>query len=503
TYRQYAIEPFAMGEILPLAFGEFYRKMNHPFYCIIGNYVAFANTPSSLKNAIDAYLDNQTISQASSAKAFMKNLSTDCNFLLYINPSRAADLGKKYIRENIASAYETNLPLLKGLEGFGFQVSAAGEHLYNTIILTKPSASDETVEVGWSTHLEAEMIGKPSIISNSDTKAKEVFVQDEKFTLYLLNADGVIIWKKKLDAQISGGVEPISLYGDGNTQYIFATKNSLYMLKHNGENAGNYPLHLGSRATSPLAVFNFNGTQNFNYFIGTQNNRIYGYHANGKPLSGWNPQMLDAPLVQPLKTAFIDGENYLFGVSNRGTFYLWNTAGDKLIKPREFHRKPTSPAYLKAAEKLEKSAFYFADTAATVTEIYPKGNATRFYTDGSGMPACFNCIMPTQNQKPLFSISSKKHIYTYEKGGKGFWKINAETLVDLPFVNCQINGKNYIAYGSSLTNQIYLSTLDGKKFKGFPVNGNTEFIIDDINQDGTPDLICGGQGRMVYLYLVK
>jgi hypothetical protein len=97
------------------------------------------------------------------------------------------------------------------------------------------------------------------------------------------------------------------------------------------------------------------------YFIATQNNRIYGFNLNGKPMAGWNPMITDAPVVLPIKSQFYNGKTNIIAVTNRGTFYQWDINAKKTSKPIEIKHHFDNNFALKA-NKSNIDKLYFMDT---------------------------------------------------------------------------------------------------------------------------------------------
>src|SRR5690606_8208876 len=93
----------------------------------------------------------------------------------------------------------------------------------------------------FSTTLDAKIATRPQFVMNHRTKRKEVVVQDIENNLYLISTDGKVLWKKKLNSQISGNIQQVDLYRNGRLQLAFVTKNELMVVDRNGEDVPPFP----------------------------------------------------------------------------------------------------------------------------------------------------------------------------------------------------------------------------------------------------------------------
>jgi hypothetical protein len=494
NYRGCRIMPSALDNMPGLVFGKLFSRLINPWYANIEGYTFFANKTEQLKRSIDACLDNESIAANSSQVKFKEMQLPQSNFSLYINPAKGFQLASKYLRDDLLEDYKNNAGLIKGLDGIALQFDNSNSRL----ALARIPAKDKTAETAWQISLESEAASPPQLLKNLDN-TKSVFITDESHNAYLINEHGKILWKKKMDDRLSGEVAAIDLYENDNTQYLFASKNTLYLVDKSGKDAGNYPLHPGSTSMSGVAVFDYTRNKKYNYFIGTKNNRIYGYSANGKPLSGWNPQIIDAPMVLPMKYFTIKDKVYLYGVSNRGTLYTWKTNGEKARKPIELKAHFTNPFKMQVGPGFKECILMSMDTGGTLYKVSLDGVIKK--RDFNSLPGAlyFDYADVDGNGKNEYIVSGGSKIAAYTKEKK-LWKLStAAPLLYAPQL-FEIEGKMWIGYVAEGTNQIFLVSHSGTVYKSFPLTGNSPFIIDDFNNDGGLELVTASEGKKVLMF---
>ena len=73
------------------------------------------------------------------------------------------------------------------------------------------------------------------------TGEKELFVQDDRHTVYLINDVGRVLWKLPLGQQINSEVYQVDLFKNGKLQYLFSTPDKMYLIDRNGMQRGVSP----------------------------------------------------------------------------------------------------------------------------------------------------------------------------------------------------------------------------------------------------------------------
>ncbi|MFR7824817.1 MAG: hypothetical protein ACLU30_17710 [Odoribacter splanchnicus] len=59
------------------------------------------------------------------------------------------------------------------------------------------------------------------------TGEKELFVQDDRHTVYLINDVGRVLWKLPLGQQINSEVYQVDLFKNGKLQYLLSTPDKI------------------------------------------------------------------------------------------------------------------------------------------------------------------------------------------------------------------------------------------------------------------------------------
>jgi hypothetical protein len=496
AYRGMQISALVADKSFSLLLGTTFSEFKAPFFARIGEYAIFSQTEASVQKCIDAYMNKQSLSTTSNYKSGTKSLAPESNFLLYINPERASAGGENYIRSTYRDKYMANMSAYKTFHSFAFQLVSYGNDFVNNISLGGASGKEGNSELAWSLMLDADLQGSPHIVDDFETGHKAVLVQDKNNTLYLLSPGGGITWKRKLDEPVQGDIYSIDIYKNNTSEYLFATAHKLYLVDKSGKDAGSYPLNLAEATHTGLTVFDLNYDKEYIYMVCCDRGKIYGYHGNGKPLTGWVPMVVDATFPNPVKTFQSTGKNYIYGISAKGTFYLWNEKGSTVIKPVALHTGIKEPVIV----SIESKTFNCADTTGNVYTISFDGAVKKKAFPKFRHGPFFGFIAKNDKGKPEYVLSEDKMIAGYKGDSIENWKLLTTDKIEYAPKIIEMGGKKYIGYVSIPSNKVFLFTPDGYSFAGFPRTGNTPFSTGDISGTGDMDLIIGGPGRMLYRY---
>ena len=127
---------------------------------------------------------------------------------------------------------------------------------------------------------------KPKWVKNYITKKNELVVQDNENILYLIDNNGEIIWRKKLNSKIIGEIIQIDLYKNKRLQYAFNTEKSLMILDEKGKEIKKID-HKKNVQVLGLSVFDYDKNKNYRFLI-SYNNKIKMLDSKMNIVRGFN-----------------------------------------------------------------------------------------------------------------------------------------------------------------------------------------------------------------------
>src|SRR5690606_12067398 len=197
------------------------------FYTPYDDYIVIGNSVEVLKGLLDDIEREDTWGKSVKHNQFLAKAITESNYSLAINISRVWNIFLKGLSPKWRNFMEINSPAIKSLALVEFQFSNIENDFYTSVTYShKPSDErnnePQRLKRVHTAYLENKLISKPFVFKNA-IKGMEVIVQDSAHQIYLLSAEGQILWKDSIDGQIVGDVTQIDFYKDGNLKLLFST----------------------------------------------------------------------------------------------------------------------------------------------------------------------------------------------------------------------------------------------------------------------------------------
>lgn len=505
NYNMHTIKQLAHQNILHSLTGS-QIQLKDPYYTFIGEYAIFCSSRAALEVCIDKYLANQTLSNDVLYQEFSQNLTHHTPLYFFLNVEKMDELLKSSLLPEMRPQLETQFEQLIKMNFLGVQLqpesaafSFSGKWKWTNAKKKKANAS-----IAWKTLLDGDAVIAPTVTKAENEEGEEVFIQDQKNQIYIINGAGELRIKKTLESKILSPIKQIDYFHNGNLYYAFNTDKKIHLLDYQGREAQNFPITLQSPASTGMLVADFDGAGAYHYFVPAQNGYIYGYESNGKPLGGWNPRIGIGLVKQPMAHFQVGDKDYILALTEKN-LHVMRRNGEyrlnpiplegKVISPPNFQNLPVSQRIVVANEK------GFAQNINLAGEIFkvalPTGNNSQvhfLYADIWG-----------DARKEYITYSDKTLcIFAYE--GEVFKKIFGREFQDpiKDFFTVQLpdGKKEQIGFVSQTTNQVFLMDGAGKVYKNFPLAGTTAFQITDFFGEGVPVLIVAN-GASVYTYKLK
>ena len=502
TYRGFDMRQLAVGNAFELVLGPIFSSIENPYYTTIRDCAVLATDPVTLKRIIDDYKAGQSLHHAPHYTNLKAKLLPKSQQFTYIHPGRARQLPLSFLSGQSKKAYQKGYKYYSQFSGLAFQLSRDSSNLFSQVTLLERTTTGSFTQKVWEQSLDAPITSRPQMVINPETGLPQLLVNDAQQQLYLMNNDGTIEWKKTLLTEKMGPVDTIDLYQNGNQQYLFATRGQVHLLDNEGQAVGGFPLSLSAPAATEVQSLYYEGQNQPRYFVGCQNNNIYGYHPNGNPLRGWSPVSMDAPLAFKLSYFRYGAQLRLFGVSRNGTLHLWNKQG-QMKAQWDFQTRFTHPFSMHFGATDSTTYLVSTDTSGTAHFLYlNQDTVSRTYGNFGPDHHFLLADMNKDGAKSLIFAEGRKIRGYLPDGTREFTLTLQDSLAFKPKIY-QLGGQSYIGYVSAETHRIFLIDQQGRPYRGFPLKGSTPFLIADMNRDGAKELVVGGKKGNLIMYQIQ
>ncbi len=181
------------------------------------------------------------------------------------------------------------------------------------------------------TDIQAPLVMLPQVVENHRKKfLQHFFVQDAQHVLYFMEGNNQLLWKKTLDGPVISPFFSIDFYRNKKIQYLFSTKNKVYIIDYHGCAVENYPLVLPEKIPiTAINLLDYDQNKQYRIAIAAQN-KMYLYDQFQKILPCWHPKVNKKKYRMALQHIRKFTKDYLLTCSIDGCLQVMNRKGHVL-----------------------------------------------------------------------------------------------------------------------------------------------------------------------------
>ena len=503
-YRKHPVGFINLSGLVPLFYGNLFNNVTRFYYTTAGKYIVIANQIAALRSFIDDYEDNKTLSDDPVFKNGTRNAERESNFYLYANLSRTKNIFRHYASEEFYEAIDQNKVLPEKFSTVTFQLLNRNDVFTTTAQLFRATEKVNDANLLWSLQLDTLVTKAPIILTNSETREKFIMVQDENNTLYLIDDAGNISWKKAMPEKIISDFHVVDANRNGQQQILFNTASILYLLDLNGNDYGNYPIHLPALATNGCELFDFDQSTNYKIFIACRNRMIYAYEISGKPMSGWLFNQPVSDVTKPVRNFKVQDKDYILIYNNTGTVFILDKKGSTRLALKQTRIGRNSTFSLDPGDSLDAAHLVTTDTSGKVLKIYFNGTVKSKSFGTKSIDHAFTMADVDGDGKPDYVFLDHHQLNVMrEDSSVIYYHVFMENILPEIHSFSFTTSFQQLGFGSSLENKFFLLNSDGKISNGFPVKGFTGVATNDWGTDGKRMLVVTGSDGSVYAYIIN
>ena len=476
------------------------------YFAFYENHIVFADDTKALYEFLYSNMLKKNLNSHPYFNGFVENFSFKENFFCYSEVEHIYPVLEKNLNKEKVELSTQQKEALANFYGIGIQLSTAADLLYTTIYANHTPNRDKQPQTIWQSRLDSIIVGKPSIVTNHITGENEVLIQDGKSNLYLINSVGRILWKRPLDGEILSDIYQIDFYKNNKLQYLFNTKNRLYLLDRNGNHVEKYPITLPENATNGLSVYDYDKNKDYRIFVALSDKKIYLYDKYGNRNVGWTFPKTEGYVNSPVQHFVTQGRDYIVCADNNRTYILNRKGENRVIPEKQFNKLNNSVFYLEN-KHAENPALITSNKDGNIVKIALPSGKTTINKDLKIEKSASIKNMVFQeysNGNKIYVFVTDKDLYIYDeklqlKSRKSF-KNNILPNIDIYEFAASDFKLGVVEQKSGL---IHLINVDGSDYKGFPLKGVSRFSIGFLKSSYRFNLITGGEQYYLYNYLIE
>lgn len=486
-------------------FGSLFAVADDQYFTFIDSYLVFGSSVEALSRLILSNIHNKQLAVEPSFADFSQSLSIESNFTAYINPGKAEILFGHKLDPSSGAKLISRIETVNKIQGIAIQLTGGKRLIFNNISARYSPIAFDAPQTVWETRLDTVFSMKPQLVINHNNQDREIFVQDLKNNIYLINDVGRVLWKRPLPEKIIGEVDQVDAFRNGKLQLVFNTKSYLYLIDRNGNNVESFPVKLRSPATSTVSVFDYDNNRDYRFFIAGEDRHIYVYNKSGNVVTGWDFDKSERTVSQPIQHFRESNRDFIvFADENRP--YIIDRRGNDRVKPqRYFSKAKNANIVLEERNRNTSPRFVTSDSIGIVRFVYLDGRVEDKTLKNVSSDHFFDYQDVDADGRRDFIILDENELSVFKGDGTELFTKKFKNDLIPQVIYFQFGGRDRKLGVVELESaKIYLINGDGSFYKGFPLKGITPFSIGRFTSTKSKfNLIVGSNGGYVLNYSVQ
>lgn len=475
--QSYVYYKFPAADLAALYWGYIFGGIRTNYALIVDNYLVLASSEKVIADFVKNHVHRTYIKDADWFKQVKAKMSAKYNLAYFAELPRTLPYYKFAASPDLKKYIDSKEETLSAFSTLGMQWSNEGDILYSTVFLsTDEVQTAQRPHVLWQTKLESGVSMKPVPVTNHNTKERELFVQDDAHTVYLLNNSGRILWKQKIDGAINSEIYQVDALKNGKLQYLFSTSSRIYLIDRNGNSVAGFPQTLKASCEQGITVFDYDNNRTYRIFAPCADQKVYLYDMKGALVEGWNSSKSDKRIVSPVKHFRVEGKDYIVYADCYRLYILDRKGHERVRVSTVFDLPDSTPLYL--TRKEGKAGIAFANAKGTVNFVDFGGNVQQIKSGEYESGFQMNAADVNNDGRDEFIFTSGGNLSVYNQQGKKIYEkeLDARNL-DFPYVYRFSNGDVRIGLVDRVQRNMYMLSLKNGLSKGFPIGGDSPFSI--------------------------
>jgi hypothetical protein len=469
------------------------------FVTFFDNYMVFSNSEQGIRDYLRSMTLGATLTRNIRYQKFRQHNSSRANMHVFADVNRAFGFKNELFSDEFLEMIEENEESIRKFGGVSWQVQHENTIYFNSVVAGFNPNSLEEAQTTWQSNIGRNIIIKPQLVVNHDDPAnREIIVQDEEHNLHQITSEGRVRWSVPLSGPVLGEIHQVDYYVNGNLQYLFNTKEKIYLVDRNGNNVAHFPVDFDSPATNGVNVFDYNNNRDYRYFVAHEDKSVIAYDKSADKIGGWDFDKTDHEVSTPVQHFRIGSHDYIV-FKDKTKVYIQNRRGETRVETSNWFENSKNSLVLNLNGKPKIVA---TDLSGKVHYVYFDGSHEEKKTGNFSDEHFFTVDDLDGNNVPDFVFVDGNELIVMDEDGK--------KLFDEDFDNQIQSAANIYTFGPNLkmvgvtdaaSNGIYLFNPNGDLHEGFPLHGNTEFSIGKLS-DSDPglSLIVGSEGGKLFNY---
>ncbi len=330
----------------------------------------------------------------------------------------------------------------------------------------------------WTLKLDTICTMVPQKFTNHLNGEQELVVQDEGNTLYLINSKGKILWKKALNEKITSQLYLVDMFRNGKFQMLFSSANYLHLIDRNSNYIESYPVKTPGKLSSPLCVFDYEGSRDYRLFFACTNKKIYNYTIYGLRNEKFSAVKTEEEVELPIQYIKVGESDYLLSIDKEGKVYAFSRRGELRLRLSNRTLVPCREVYVDATKSLQSTKLNFVDeTSGGIHRISLSDKKEILDLQDEETVFCYRFGLVDENRNMDLVLAGSERISAYNLNGTRLFETNSP--IELSEVDFYTDQNHSVFYGwSKGSHEFYL--YDSRKNEGRKLKSDAMPLFCDL-----------------------
>ena len=182
----------------------------------------------------------------------------------------------------------------------------------------------------WSYETGDMILSSPEVADiSAAVSGLEIAIGSGDSYVYLLDEAGNLLWQRRTGWTVRSSATTTDLDGDGDIEVLIGSDDDrLWAWHHDGKMVSGWPQITGTDLFSSPQIGDIDGDGNDEVIVGSDDAKVYAWHTDGTVVEGWPKQVnLSVKGTPALANLDADSEQEVIVGDFSGSLYVWNYSG--------------------------------------------------------------------------------------------------------------------------------------------------------------------------------
>jgi hypothetical protein len=459
-------------------------KENFNYFSIYNDYIIAAASASALYDYMNSIRFGLNFTSADDYSLMQEFLQEGQSLFFYRSARLKASSGSDSDVKNHYHSFTLQM------------LPSAGGMNYSSALWLHGTHHEISNPLLWELKLDAPVMRGPARVINHNDGSSNYMVQDVANTLYLIDDNGAILWKKELSGPVMSDFFQVDFLKNKRLQFLFNTRNYLHLIDRNANYLPGYPMRLPQAAVAGVSVFDYDNTRNYRVMIPSENKTVLNYSLNRRSVTGWQFKPLPNGIRQPLQFFRLNNKDYIVAIDTTGTIHFFDRQGKPSLKTRQKVQAVTGSSVYAHSPAGANAHFLIAGDKGMLYQVMTDGRVNTFSPDTLASDFVFayetltrdheaDLIFFNNGNLSVFNIASKKVFST---------TVQREMNASISIFDLKENGR-FVGLTDKDNRRLFIINREGEIHPGFPMEGDTPFVME-ADKEGRGYIITGVEDKI-------